>query len=38
MTFFKQIMNNKRSQLRVMNAIMNDTVNDKKGHYIVNDN
>ena len=29
-------MNNKRSQFSFMNNIMNDIVNDKKGHNIVN--
>ena len=31
-------MNNKRSQFSIMDDIMNDNVNDKKGHNIVNDN
>ena len=30
-------MNDKRSQFTIMNDIMNDTVNDKKGHNTVND-
>ena len=30
------IMKNKRSQFTVMNNIMNDIVNDKKSHNIVN--
>ena len=46
MTFFKQlrmtkghnqgIMNDKRSQFSVTNDIMNNIVDDKKGHNIVN--
>ena len=30
-------MNDKRSHFTVMNDIMNNIVNDKKGHTIVND-
>ena len=37
MTFFQVIMNDKMSQFTVMNDIMNNTVNDKKGRNIVND-
>ena len=32
------VMKYKRSQFTVMNVILNDIVNDKKGHNIVNDN
>ena len=31
------IMNNKKSQFRIKNGIVNDIVNDNKGHNIVND-
>ena len=34
----QEIMNNIRSQFSVMNDIMNSTVNDKRGHNIVNYN